>query len=53
MRRAFLALAFAVLALLLGGCGMVDQSRIPDDNHDRMPWNTRAGWEDTGLGVPF
>jgi len=53
MRRSLLALIIAILALFMAGCSIVDQSRVPDDDHDRMPWNTRAGWEDTGMGVPF
>lgn len=53
MRRMCHLLVLALLALAAGGCSLVDQSRVPDDDHDRMPWNTRAGWEDTGMGVPF
>ena len=39
--------------LLTSGCQVVDQSRIHDEETDTIPWNTRADWEGTTLGVPY
>jgi hypothetical protein len=32
---------------------MVDQSRVQKSDVDTIPWNTRADWEDTVIGVPY
>lgn len=43
--RAFLLLAFAASALVLGGCATTDG----DDNASVRPWNSPKGWEN---GLP-
>ncbi len=46
-------LLLLVVLLLAGGCCCVDESRLVDRNQDTQPWNSRAAWEDTMIGVPY
>jgi len=48
-----ISLAGLFVLLTLAGCQVIDQSRMPKDNHDRIPWNTKAGWEDQDMGMPY
>ena len=48
-----LPIAVALLMLLLSGCEIVDQNRVQDEDADTIPWNTRADWEDSVIGVPY
>lgn len=46
----------ALLLLLLytaSGCQIIDQSRVQDNDVDSIPWNTRAAWENSAIGVPY
>ena len=45
--------AFSLGVLLSSGCRVVDQSRVQKEDTDTIPWNTRADWEGTTLGVPY
>ena len=42
-----------LLAAFASGCQVIDQSRVQDSEVDSIPWNTRAGWEDSLIGVPY
>lgn len=46
-----LACLAAVMAIL-GGCALVDESRVQKDDKERIPWNSRADWEGSVIGVP-
>jgi hypothetical protein len=47
-------LLLLLLCLCTGtGCQIIDQSRVQDSSVDTIPWNTRAPWEDTVIGVPY
>ena len=48
-----LLILFNVILMLVSGCQIIDQSRVQDSETDTIPWNTRAGWEGTTLGVPY
>lgn len=48
-----LGLIATVIMLLVTSCKVVDQSRVQDSDTDTIPWNTRAGWENSSLGVPY
>jgi hypothetical protein len=51
--RKLILLPIAFTTLLLCGCQFVDQSRVHDPGTDQIPWNTRASWEGSALGVPY
>ena len=39
------AVVLTLTAMFVNGCAVVDKSRIPKDDADRVPWNKRADWE--------
>jgi hypothetical protein len=51
--RAIRAIAFLCILIACAGCEIIDQSRVQKDDTDTLPWNRRAGWEDSTIGVPF
>jgi hypothetical protein len=51
--RVIRALAFLCIFAACSGCEIIDESRVQDDGTDTLPWNRRAGWEDSTIGVPF
>ena len=42
-----------LLLLACGGCKIVDENRVNHSGADTMPWNSRAHWEGSTLGVPI
>lgn len=46
------SLAAFLLLVVSGGCGLLDKSRMPQDDADRVPWNTRSDWEGKGSLLP-
>ena len=54
MKKSYAILIFLGLSLIFTtGCKVIDESRVHDDEAETIPWNTRAGWEGTTLGVPY
>lgn len=47
------SLLILALVSLISGCAVIDESRVHDTESDTIPWNTRAGWEDNVIGVPY
>ncbi len=50
---ALIGVTILLLAAAGSGCKVIDESRVQDADSDTIPWNTRAGWEDTTIGVPY
>jgi hypothetical protein len=53
LRRCVLTLLALIALCCVAGCQMVNQDRVQDADADSMPWNSRAGWEGSGMGVPY
>ena len=53
MKTLYSLLLMMLGLMLVSGCQVVDKSRVNDAETDTIPWNTRAGWEDTTIGVPY
>jgi hypothetical protein len=52
MKKLICLVAFLGI-LWFPGCQIIDKSRVQGDDTDNMPWNTRAGWEDSSFGVRY
>lgn len=53
MKRCALHLvALLALLILCGGCASIVREE-DDSGGGEMPWNTPAGWEGQGVGIPM
>jgi hypothetical protein len=50
--RALRLLALVGALLLAAGCASLVRDEGPSDG-DQLPWNTPAGWEGQGVGLPY
>jgi uncharacterized protein YceK len=45
-------IALLAALLLASGCASIFREEAPSDGN-QLPWNTPAGWEGQGIGLPY
>ena len=46
-------LLFLLFIGLVGGCTVIDESRVHNGQDDSLPWTGRADWEGQNIGIPI